>query len=53
MVLKYTSADGHTILVGQSAYENEQLVAQASPQDLWFHLEQLPSCHVILQQRKA
>ena len=32
MVLTYTSVDGHTILVGQSAFENEQLCHRAAQQ---------------------
>jgi predicted ribosome quality control (RQC) complex YloA/Tae2 family protein len=35
------------LLVGQSANENTELVANAEPTDLWIHVKDRPSCHVI------
>ena len=40
---------GHIIYVGQNARENFELIDRSKPDDLWFHLKNLPSCHVILQ----
>lgn len=34
-------------LVGQNAQENHDLIDAAAEQDLWFHISQHPSCHVI------
>jgi predicted ribosome quality control (RQC) complex YloA/Tae2 family protein len=39
----------YRIHCGQSAYENHQLVRQAEREDYWFHLENYPSPHVILE----
>lgn len=49
MVLRYAALSGATILVGQSAAENDALCATAEPHDVWFHLEEGSSPHVILQ----
>lgn len=34
-------------IVGQSAKENHALIDAADPNDLWFHIADKPSCHVI------
>jgi predicted ribosome quality control (RQC) complex YloA/Tae2 family protein len=33
--------------VGQNAQENHDIIDDAEPSDLWFHLAGLASCHVI------
>lgn len=38
----------YTIYIGENAKENWELIDQASQNDLWFHLDNLPSPHVIL-----
>jgi hypothetical protein len=48
MVLRFASRTGATILVGQTAAENDQLCAAADGDDVWFHLEGTSSPHVIL-----
>ena len=48
MVLRFSSRTGATILVGQTAAENDQLCAVADGDDVWFHLEGTSSPHVIL-----
>lgn len=37
------------IKIGQNKDENDKLVANSKQTDLWFHLANLPSCHVILE----
>jgi predicted ribosome quality control (RQC) complex YloA/Tae2 family protein len=34
-------------IVGQNATENHEIIDQADPEDLWFHITGQPSCHVI------
>lgn len=48
MVLRFATRTGATILVGQTAVENDRLCAAADSDDVWFHLEGTPSPHVIL-----
>jgi len=38
----------YTIKIGKSAAENTELVKNANKSDIWFHLSDSPSCHVIL-----
>ncbi|HAF69888.1 MAG: Putative RNA-binding protein, snRNP like protein [Acetothermia bacterium 64_32] len=38
-----------TVLVGRSAEENDRLVRQASPNDLWLHARGVPGAHVLLR----
>ena len=33
--------------VGQHAQENMDLIAMSQPEDLWFHIRDRPSCHVV------
>ena len=33
--------------VGQHAQENMELIAASRPEDLWFHIREKPSCHVV------
>jgi predicted ribosome quality control (RQC) complex YloA/Tae2 family protein len=37
------------ILIGKNRYHNTELVQNASPDDLWFHVANAPSPHVILE----
>lgn len=40
---------GRTIVftLGTSAQENFELIDSCKPEDLWFHVEGRPSCHVV------
>ena len=38
----------YTIKIGKSAAENTELVKNANKSDIWFHLSDSPSCHVVL-----
>jgi predicted ribosome quality control (RQC) complex YloA/Tae2 family protein len=50
MKLETFEYDGITynIKIGRSAIENTELVKNASKSDIWFHLSDSPSCHVVL-----
>lgn len=43
--------DGSTyaIKAGQTAQENWNLIDESCPNDIWFHVEDIPSCHVVLK----
>ena len=36
-----------TFVIGQNAEENFQIIDDSQPNDLWFHVAEFPSCHVI------
>ncbi len=40
------------IRIGNNAQENDDLIKISSQNDVWFHLSNLPSCHVVIQQSK-
>ena len=50
MKLETFEYDGtiYTIKIGKSAVENTELVKNANKSDIWFHLSDSPSCHVVL-----
>lgn len=39
----------NTLIIGQNAKDNHDIIKQADPTDLWFHVSNYPSAHVILQ----
>lgn len=47
-ILKLDS-ESYEVSIGRSWLENEELIKTSAPQDVWFHLDLEPSCHVILQ----
>lgn len=47
---QYSNNDGEwTIVIGKNKEENWKIIDDASPSDIWFHMEDIPSCHVILK----
>jgi len=36
-----------TFTIGQNAEDNDAIIDAALPNDLWFHVDNKPSCHVI------
>jgi predicted ribosome quality control (RQC) complex YloA/Tae2 family protein len=51
---KYTHQIGtqtFDIYVGTNAKENWDLIDKSEPDDLWFHLEDFPSSHVIVREK--
>ena len=51
MKLETFEHDGtvYSIKIGRTAKENTELVINACESDIWFHLSDSPSCHVILE----
>lgn len=49
MVRQFVSCTGLVIKVGENAAENQRLCKQASQKDFWFHLDNSPSPHAILE----
>jgi predicted ribosome quality control (RQC) complex YloA/Tae2 family protein len=50
--LKYDSIHDktiYTIRVGGSAEENWNLIDRSKQNDIWFHVDGMPSCHVVLE----
>ena len=41
------SAMEMTYNIGVSAQDNFDLIDASNPQDIWFHVQDLPSCHVV------
>lgn len=39
----------YTIVIGKDRYENSVLIASLTPLDYWFHVEHLPSPHLVLR----
>jgi predicted ribosome quality control (RQC) complex YloA/Tae2 family protein len=38
----------YTIIIGKNAKDNTNIVKNASPTDIWFHVSGKSSCHIIL-----
>lgn len=39
----------YTIQIGQNALDNWNIIDDANENDIWFHVENYPSCHIILK----
>lgn len=46
--MKIINNDNYVLKIGNSAQENDVLLTEAQPNDLWFHLEKFSSPHSIL-----
>jgi predicted ribosome quality control (RQC) complex YloA/Tae2 family protein len=49
MVKIYKSSEGNEIVVGENAKENDVIRKKSAQNDIWFHLENTSSPHVILR----
>lgn len=38
-----------TYLIGKNAEENFEIIDASNPDDIWFHISGISSCHVVLQ----
>lgn len=45
---RYVSSDGWSVLRGKNSKENDRLLKEAKPWDLWFHARDVPGAHVLL-----
>ena len=50
--MKYIDKDYGRILIGQNAKENWDIIDGSEPDDLWFHLSNYPSCHIVARLKK-
>ena len=41
--------EGHTVLVGRNAEENDRLLRDAGPEDVWMHARDVSGSHVIIR----
>jgi predicted ribosome quality control (RQC) complex YloA/Tae2 family protein len=41
--------ENNPIKIGQNAIDNDNIITEASQTDIWFHLKNFPSCHVIIE----
>ncbi len=41
--------DNNLIRIGENANENDEIIGQSKQTDVWFHLDNLPSCHVVIE----
>lgn len=48
MVKEDYTFENNLIKIGQSAEENDKIVSDAKQTDIWFHLANFSSCHVII-----
>ena len=48
---RIVDVDGYAIQVGRSAAENDRLVREADPNDLWMHVRRYAGSHVIVRTR--
>ena len=39
----------YTITIGRNKEENWQLIDASNPDDVWFHIDNQPSCHVVVK----
>lgn len=49
---EYSNNNGEwKIIIGKNKEENWKIIDDADPSDIWFHMQDIPSCHVILKTR--
>ena len=41
--------EGHMMYMGKDKWENEKLLANGWPEDIWFHVDDLSSAHVYIR----
>ena len=39
----------YRVWVGCNAHDNWRVIEESNDEDIWFHLDGVPSCHVVLQ----
>ncbi len=43
------SSEDYTIIIGKDKHHNSELIASLTPLDYWFHVEHMPSPHLIIR----
>lgn len=41
--------ENNKIKIGQNSQDNDTIIKESKETDLWFHIANLPSCHVIIE----
>ena len=41
--------ENNKIKIGKNAEDNDNIIKEAKETDVWFHLAEFPSCHVIIE----
>ena len=41
--------DDYTVIIGENAKENDELVKESAPNDIWLHLENMSSAHIVIK----
>ena len=39
----------YEVLIGKNKFENQELIKTSYSNDIWFHLNNYPSCHIVLK----
>ncbi len=46
---RYEGQDGYLVVYGKTGQQNDEVVRQASPDDIWLHVQRGPGGHVIIK----
>ncbi len=46
---RYESRDGYLVVYGKTGQQNDEVLRQASPDDIWLHVHQGPGGHVVIK----
>ena len=49
---EYNTYPSNLIKIGENPKDNDELVSKSKQNDVWFHLDSLPSCHVVIASSK-
>ena len=49
MVKEDKTFDNNLIKIGENAKDNDNIIKESKETDVWFHISNLPSCHVIIE----
>lgn len=41
--------ENNLIKIGENAKDNDEIIKEAKETDIWFHISELPSCHVVIE----
>ena len=44
--------ENNPIKIGETSGENDEIIRESNQSDVWFHMHNLPSCHVIIKNTK-
>jgi predicted ribosome quality control (RQC) complex YloA/Tae2 family protein len=47
--MRTVEIDDYTVIIGENAKENDELVKESAPNDIWLHLENMSSAHIVIK----